>query len=83
MAQAIRFTAAVMSHLDGHHEVILDLSEVAFLDSSGVRAIFQLPSTAHVSVVLRHAHGNVAQLLDIASIDAPAGVTIQRSPAHA
>jgi anti-anti-sigma factor len=78
MAQAIRFSAEVVSKLGDRDEVILDLSGVTFLDSWGVRAMFQLPTTARVTVVLRHAQGNVAQLLDIASLDAPVGVRIQR-----
>jgi anti-anti-sigma factor len=82
MAQAIRFTGAALAALDaqrGPHNVILDLSELRFLDSTGLRAIFQLATLTKGDVVLRNPRGNVAQLLDIAGVDRPMDVRIEHS----
>jgi anti-sigma B factor antagonist len=82
MAQAIRFTGAVLDILDkaGRNDLILDLSEVTFLDSTGLRAIFQLSGRCEGRVVLRNPRGNVAQLLAIAGADGPLEVRIERTP---
>jgi anti-anti-sigma factor len=83
MAQAIRFTGAVLDTLDKgtrRNDLILDLSEVTFLDSTGLRAILQLTGRCEGNVVLRNPRGNVEQLLAIAGADGPLGLQIEGRP---
>jgi anti-sigma B factor antagonist len=81
MAQAIRFAGAldVLNKRTGQDDLILDLSEVTFLDSTGLRAIFQLSDRREGHVVLRNPRGQVAQLLAIAGADGSLAFQIERS----
>jgi anti-anti-sigma factor len=67
---ADRFTAAALSHADGQRGLTLDLSELTFLDSGGIRAILRLARGMQpATLVLRHPRTNVKQVLDIVQID--------------
>jgi anti-anti-sigma factor len=70
MDSAERFTGAALSYADGQRELTLDLSELTFLDSGGIRAILRLAQAMPpVTVVVRHPHTNVKRALDIVQID--------------
>jgi anti-anti-sigma factor len=65
--------------------VVLDLSDVRFVDSAGVRTLFRLVRTAeshgtHVFIVAPHA-GPVRRLLDILAIDSLTPVCESRAEA--
>jgi len=65
--------------------VVLDLSEVGFVDSAGVRTLFRLVRTAesrgtHLVIVAPH-DGAVRRLLDILAIDTMTPVCESRAEA--
>lgn len=77
LAQAAAFTAAAGACLDGRNDVVLDCSRLTFLDSSGIRAIFQLASKAGRGVIIRDPTDSVRKVITIAGIDGQMGVRIQ------
>src|SRR6187401_527924 len=76
MAVADSFCQGLLSSLDGQRPV-LDLSELTFLDSSGIRAILQIASAKGQGVALRNLPPNIKRVLDVAGIDESMGVTIE------
>jgi anti-anti-sigma factor len=48
------FATAAEVALDGQREFVVDLSELAFLDSTGIRAIVQLATRTDRGICLRH-----------------------------
>jgi len=74
LATAGSFSEAVASTLDGQTPV-LDLSDLTFVDSSGIRAILAL-SQAKGPVVLRNLPENVRKVLVIAGVNETMGVRI-------
>jgi anti-anti-sigma factor len=65
MATADPFTKTVFANVDGQ-QLVLDLSELTFLDSTGIRAIFELARARQEAVVLRNLRPNVRNVLAIA-----------------
>jgi anti-anti-sigma factor len=76
MAVADSFSQGLMSSLDGQQPV-LDLSELTFLDSSGIRAILQIGQASGQGVVLRSLRPNTRRVLDVAGVDETLGVQIE------
>jgi anti-anti-sigma factor len=74
MAVADAFCEGLMSSLDGHRPV-LDLAELTFLDSSGIRAILQIAAAS--GVALRNSAPNIRRVLDVAGIEESMGVRIE------
>jgi anti-sigma B factor antagonist len=75
MATAASFSRDVAAGVDGQRPV-LDLSDVTFVDSTGIRAILQLAQTKGQAVVLRNLRPNVRRVLTIAGVDETLGVQI-------
>ena len=70
MATAEGFPAEGLANLDGQRDLILDVSELTFLDSTGIRALLELARlTAPKGVVLRNPRPNVDAVLEIVEID--------------
>jgi anti-anti-sigma factor len=76
MAIADSFCQGLISSLDGQRPV-LDLSELTFLDSSGIRAILQLARTSGQSVVLRNLRPNIQRVLEATGVNEALGVQIE------
>jgi anti-anti-sigma factor len=76
MAIADSFCQGLISSLNGQRPV-LDLSELTFLDSSGIRAILQLARTSGQSVVLRNLRPNVRRVLESTGVNETLGVQIE------
>jgi anti-anti-sigma factor len=56
--------------LDGTCDLVLDVSGLSFIDSTGIRAILNLAAkTAPRAVVLRHPRPNVENVLNIVRIE--------------
>jgi stage II sporulation protein AA (anti-sigma F factor antagonist) len=79
LAQADTFPESAAAQLNGAADVVLDCSQLTFLDSSGIRAIFQLASKAGRPVVIRNPTEIVRRVFDVAGIDGQMGVRIQTS----
>ena len=66
IASVDEFRAGVSPCLDGNDEVVLDLSELVFVDVIGIRAFLGLAEQIRPrTVVLRTPRRNVARVLDI------------------
>jgi anti-anti-sigma factor len=77
LGEAAVFPDAAAAHLNGGGDVVLDCSGLTFLDSSGIRAIFQFASRAGRPVALRNPPGNVEKVLRIAGVDGQMGLRIE------
>jgi anti-sigma B factor antagonist len=78
MATAEGFPAQAAANLDGQRDLILDISELEFLDSTGIRALLKLARlTAPKGVVLRRPRPNVAAVLEIVDIES-LGICVER-----
>jgi anti-sigma B factor antagonist len=77
MAEMERFLRTATAHVDGRHEVVLDLSELTFLDSSGIRAILRFADlVCPKGVFLRNPSEGVGTVLAMTGIDGLTGVTV-------
>jgi anti-anti-sigma factor len=76
LAQADAFIACAVACVDSDRDVVVDCSQLTFLDSSGIRAIFQLASRAERGVVLRDPSDNVRRVLSVAGVDGQMGVRV-------
>jgi anti-sigma B factor antagonist len=77
MAVSDRLVATATSNVDGHERVVLDLTGVTFLDSSGIRAILEISRTTARPVILRNPALNVRRVLMLAGIDDRDGIKIE------
>ena len=78
MATVNSFSDRVMGNVRGP-QALLDLSDLTFVDSSGIRAILRLAQQCGQGVVLRNVPQNVRDVLAVAGIDATIGVRIDPS----
>ena len=79
MAAADDFLRFAAESVDGSHEVVLDIADLAFLDSHGMRAISRLAaSVCPNGLVLRWPRDNVQRALDIVSFEDIAGIRVER-----
>jgi anti-anti-sigma factor len=76
MAIADSFCQGLLSSLNGQRPV-LDLSELTFLDSSGIRAILQVARVSGQAVVLRNLRPNIRRLLEVSGVNETLGVRIE------
>jgi anti-sigma B factor antagonist len=68
MANAPALSDTLDTLADAEHPVIVDLSELTFIDSSGIHAILR-PRPEQASVVLVCPPGNIHRVLSVARID--------------
>jgi len=78
MANAQDFRDFAAFAVDSTREVVLDLTDLTFLDSHGIKAIVRLAESAcpH-GLVLRSPRPNVRRVLDIVKIDGIAGIRVE------
>jgi anti-anti-sigma factor len=70
--------AAVREAPDGHTPLVVQMAELEFIDSTGIRALLTLAKgVAPCDVVLRSPRPNVRRVLDLVEIDHPANVRIE------
>jgi len=77
LAQQDIFKGIVFSNLDGNRDVVLDCSELTFLDSSGIRAILDFASTVPRDVIIRNPTPNVRMVLSMVGVDQGLGVRVE------
>ena len=68
---------AAADDLHGRHELVIDLSEVTFIDSSGIRAIVQLSRKVWCPTVLRNPSRPVQRVLELVGLDGHGGIRIE------
>jgi anti-sigma B factor antagonist len=71
------FQAAVDAVLDAQRELVLDLSELTFLDSTGIRAFLVVAGQVRGGVILRRPTQTVRRVLDLVGIDGHLGIRIE------
>jgi anti-anti-sigma factor len=79
LASADDLRIFIASMADASHEVVLDIADLAFMDSSGVKAIVRLAETAcpH-GILLKWPRDNVLRALELMEIERITGIRIQR-----
>jgi anti-anti-sigma factor len=79
MASAGDFREFAKTVVDPTREVVMNIAELEFVDSSGVRAILRLAETACPNgVVLRWPRNNVLRTLEMLAVERVPGIRIQR-----
>lgn len=82
MDTADDFLEIAEASVDGTREVVLDIADLGFIDSAGVRAILQLAATSCPNgMVLRRPREGVQRVLDIGKIEEVRGIRVQRRDA--
>lgn len=81
LATAARLEAEVLAQIEGHEELVVDLSELTFIDSTGIRTLIQIATAvAPKPVILRSPQPNVQHVFDLTGVDAIMdNLTIDRS----
>ena len=77
LAQQDVFKGLVFANLDGNRDVVLDCSELTFLDSSGIRAILKFASTVPRDVIIRNPTDHVRTVLAMVGADKGLGVRVE------
>jgi anti-anti-sigma factor len=74
--------AVIMASVDGPQDVTIDLSDLTFLDSTGLRALIQISQSLGPDgkLILESPRGTVARLLEIVGADDFPGVEIRDAP---
>lgn len=71
------FQAAVDAVPDAQAELVLDLSELTFLDSTGIRAFLVVAGQVSGGLILRRPTQTVRRVLDLVGIDGHLGIRIE------
>jgi anti-anti-sigma factor len=79
LASADDLRIFIASMADASHEVVLDIADLAFMDSSGIKAIVRLAETAcpH-GILLKWPRDNVLRALELMEIERITGIRIER-----
>jgi anti-anti-sigma factor len=79
MAAAEEFRGLATSALDPTREVVLDLGELEFIDSAGLRAIVRLSEdVCPHGIVLRSPRDNVLRVLEMLNIERIRSIRVER-----
>jgi anti-anti-sigma factor len=79
MASADDFLDFARQAVDPTREVVLNIADLAFLDTSGIRAILRLAkATCSNGLVLRWPRDNVLRALEILGVEKVRGIRIER-----
>jgi len=77
LAALDEFQTVVDAVLDAQREIVLDLSELTFLDSTGIRAILVVAGRVGEGVIIRRPTPPVRRVLDLVGIDGHRGIRIE------
>jgi anti-anti-sigma factor len=81
LAQMDSFIRTATANVDGQREVVLDLSELVFLDQAGIGAIMRFADiVCQRGVALRNPRENVRTVLSIAGVARKSGLRIEDGP---
>ena len=79
MAAADEFLEIATSTVDPSHVVVLDIADLEFIDSAGLRAIVRLSEdVCPFGIVLRSPPDNVLRVLEMLRIENIAGIRVDR-----
>jgi anti-anti-sigma factor len=75
LASVAAFEEATRAAVDGQREIVLDLKELRFIDSSGIRAILNLATALDgKGVVLRGPQPSVRKLIRLTGVEGHSGI---------
>ena len=78
LACVAAFEEATRAAADGQREIVLDLRELRFIDSSGIRAIVTLATALNgKGVVLRAAQPSVRKVIRLTGVEGQNGIRIE------
>ena len=77
VATAESFVQCGTTELERSDELRVELSDLAFIDSSGIRAILALAERANGSLVLCHPRENVRKVIDLTGIVGRHGIVVE------
>jgi anti-sigma B factor antagonist len=78
MSSVDTFRLAAETLVDPDREIALDLTELTFIDSSGIRAILTMAQEIGAKgVVLRNPQPNVRRVLDLIGIEGRSGIRVE------
>jgi anti-anti-sigma factor len=78
MSSVDTFRLAVETLGDPDREVVLDMTELTFIDSSGIRAILTMAQEIGANgVVLRNPQPNVRRVLDLIGLQGRSGIRVE------
>jgi anti-anti-sigma factor len=83
LAAVDTFMRVACDSIDGQHEVVLDLSNVRFLDSAGMRALTTFSNVCKGGLVLRSPSNKISRVIDLVGIDGRNGIRVERDAAPA
>jgi anti-anti-sigma factor len=79
LAEVEMFAETTAARLDGQGPVILDLTELTFMDASGINSILKLAErVGGRGLVVRNPRGEVARVLGIVRLADVPGIDIER-----
>src|SRR5919106_4116348 len=72
------FRLAIETSADPDREIVLDLTDLTFLDSSGIRAILTMAQEIGTNgVLLRKARPNVRRVIELIGIEGRSGIRLE------
>lgn len=71
------FSAAATAAVDGQREFVIDMTELTFIDSSGIRAVTRLATDTDRPIVLRNLQRSVRRVIDITAIAGRHGIRVE------
>ena len=77
LAVAGDFPQTAAAALDGQGELVIDLSELTFLDSSGIRALLMTAIRCNRAMVLRKPPRNVRRVISLTGIVGQRGIRLE------
>ena len=76
MAMVDAFLEGTVGGLDSPGDIVLDLTRLTFIDSTGLKAVAELAQRVDGIVVLRCPPPNVLRILDILGVNSVVGIRI-------
>ena len=78
MSSVETFRLAVETSADPERDIVLDLTDLTFLDSSGIRAILTMAQEFGTSgVVMRNPQPNVRRVIELIGIEGRSGIRLE------
>jgi anti-anti-sigma factor len=78
LATSEEFHNIAASKIDGTREVVLDIADVEYIDSAGIRELLRLHRTCPNGIVLRWPRDNILRVLDSLAVETIRGIRVER-----
>lgn len=79
LATSEKFHNIAVSKIDGTREVVLDIADVEYIDSAGIRELLRLHRTSCPNgIVLRWPRDNILRVFDSLALETIRGIRVER-----